>query len=55
MNSKVLLLATLAFGGGLLAAAANPLHIESAAGLTVELDAATGRYTFWVPNGFVGR
>ena len=50
MNSKVLLLAALVFGWGLLAAAANPLHIESAAGITVELDAATGHYTFWVPK-----
>ena len=50
MNSKVLLLAALAFGWGLLAAAANPMHIESAAGITVELDAATGHYTFWVPK-----
>jgi hypothetical protein len=48
MNIKVLSIATLAFGCGVLAAAASPVHIESAVGVTAELDAATGHYTVGV-------
>lgn len=50
MNLKILWFATLAFSCDVLAAASNPWHIESAAGITVELDAATGHYTFGMPR-----
>ena len=57
MKLKVWLLAPLMFGCAVLAAAVGPSRVESAAGVTMELDAATGHYTFWVTKprwNFVG-